>query len=1010
MYELIEKLTEEFKNGLVQLDMLDAKEPESFGLVFAGTIPRNNYEYIAMEKAAKYNVDAVYFRRFENRVASIPQVYIYDFTSGDEEPDDNEIGELHRKLWNSGQVQMFFVFTKTEVKIFNCLKSPELDPDTEKVKSSPMETINLAADIDDLLEKRKLKEFSARKLDNGSFWDTSKYRSQFQLKESSYETLLKHLKEVRNNIYKTLVKNLDSKEKMPAKSIVDKLLVMSILLKYLEERVDQDGNKVFPDGFFSRFADGAKCFTDVLKKGACLELFDYLSGHFNGEIFKWEDKKEREFLLQIDLGQLALFSEGRSETSGQRTLWPLYSFNDLPIELISNIYEEFLGEEDKKGIVYTPPYLVRFLIDESMPLESPLEHFKVLDPACGSGVFLVAAYQRIVDWWRIRNGWKKPGLDTLKKLLKDNIYGVDIKLDAVRLTIFSLSLVLLEELSPKEIWEKLKFENLKQLGNLFEKDFFYLVHEGQSESKFDLVIGNPPFVEELTTGKARDIEKEQRRERPPVPGNQLALLFMEQSLGVCKAGGLLCLILPSGPLLYNERSHDFRAHFFESCNVKQILDFTPLSEILFCSAKVATAAIFAKKEKPEFSNILHATFRRTKVSKEKIYLQLDHYDFHRVAYEYALNSPLIWKANLLGGGRLFSIIKRLAEMNKFGNYLEKKALENGWVNAEGYIISTKENEIQKMKQYYARQNSLTNSELDELKKLEKKYQKADFLTGKDTITPDALTEEGLLESKRFTLENEFFLRNRSKNRKIFKGPHILIRELAGKKTIPVVYTDKDLSFTNQVIGIHAPVSDINDLKEIERRIKNNRAYLFHLAVSSSRYMVNKATSLLKSDISNLPYPEDKNEFEFSGIENILINDVLDYMLEFRRKGEASAVMETVTRDQLSRFGETYCTLLNTVYKKFKPYPPVETDSFIYFPVYYGEKPDLETTTPVEFENNLDRLVHKQMGRNLKITRVLRIYDRNVIYMIKPKQTRYWLRSIAVRDADETFEDLVKQGY
>ncbi len=994
------QLTEQFEYGLKQLDMLDA---ESFGLVFADSFPDNNYERLALEKASKYKVDAIYFRRFENRMASIPQVYIFDFTSKTKDVDEHYMGNLHKKLWNSGQVPMFFVFTRTEIKIFNCLKSPQFDPTTEKITSSPIETIHLAAIIDNQLEKNKLNEFSARKLANGSFWDTSSYRENFQFKDSSYEKLLEYLKSVRDHIIKA--------KKLP-KPIIDKLLVMSILLKYLEDREDQEGKKVFPEDFFQQFVAGAQNFTDILKHpGACLELFDHLSKKFNGEIFHWEDEAERVWLKQTDLKSLALFSEARSETSGQRALWPLYSFNDLPIELISNIYEEFLGKGNKKGVVYTPPYLVHFLIDEAMPLESPQESFKVLDPACGSGVFLVAAYQRLIDWWRIRNDWRKPELGTLKRLLKENIFGVDVEAEAVRLTIFSLSLVLLDELSPKEIWDNLKFDNLEQSGNLFEKDFFNLIRHRQLEAQFDLVIGNPPFKEDFVSDDAKYIEAEarQQEQRPPIPNNQIALLFLEQSLVMCKAGGLLCLILPSGPFLYNVDSSDFRTSFLKICNVIQILDFTPLSNILFCSSNVATAAVFAKKEEPNNKTILHATFRRTKVSKEKIYFQLDHYDFHRVAYKYALNSPLIWKANLLGGGRLHSLVLRLFQLRTFGDYLEDKIKNRGWVVAEGFQIGNKA-KIARLQTLINRDEQLTSQEIEEVNQLQKDFKKAEFLSGAKTIPTEALTEKGIDHSKIYRLEEAVFYRSKEESKVIFKGPHLLIREVAGRTSMPIAFEEQDLSFKHQIIGVHAPKEDIAELKQIEKRIHGNRVCLFYLAAYSSRYMVGRATSILKNDIDNLPYPKDENEFDFSEIENILINDVLDYMLMFHRKGEDSAAMALVSPDQLLQFGQTYCKMLNTVYDKFKPYEPVEMDNFICFPIYYGEKPQLEITDLVQFETSLNQLVHKNMGRNLKIARVLRLYEKNIIYLIKPKQTRYWLRSVAVRDADETFEDLIKQGY
>ncbi len=89
------------------------------------------------------------------------------------------------------------------------------------------------------------------------------------------------------------------------------------------------------------------------KKGACLELFDFLSGEdrFNGEIFAWKGKNEREILKHADLNEFADFFEGRLE-NGQYTFWRLYSFNDLPIELIS-IYTKssFIPE---KMVSYIP--------------------------------------------------------------------------------------------------------------------------------------------------------------------------------------------------------------------------------------------------------------------------------------------------------------------------------------------------------------------------------------------------------------------------------------------------------------------------------------------------------------------------------------------------------------------------------------------------------------------------------------------------------------------------------
>lgn len=995
------QLTSQFDYGLRQLDMLDEISPESTGLLFTDNISEERlHERIAAEKARNYGADGIYFRRFQNGRVPAPQIYIFDFTH--KEINDNEIAELHRKLWNAGQVPLFFIFAKTEIKIFNCLKGPTFDPEQAKLTTSPMEIIELAAGIEDELNEKKRKEFSSRNFDNGSFWDTSRYRDQFKLDDSSYESLLNYLKEIRTGILK---------ENILKESIIQKLLVIAILVKYLEERIDKDGNTVFPHGFFSRYAEGATGFTDVLKtKGACLELFDYLGKHFNGEIFKWDDKEERELLAGTDLARFARFLEARTDSTGQGTLWPIYSFNDLPIELISNIYEEFHGKKTGKGVVYTPPYLVHFLVDEVMPLGSRIEDFKILDPSCGSGVFLVAAYQRIIDWWRVRNEWQKPDPVTMKRLLRDSIFGIDISSEAVRLTIFSLSLVLLDASSPKEIWENLRFDNLQDQGNLFDKDFFELIKEGKLEGKFDLVIGNPPFIEKLTTPGAIEIETKRQTHRDKISNNQLALLFLEQSLTVCKPGGLVSLVVPSEAFLYNYGSTQFRKYFLQSCNVKEILDFTPLREVLFGSANASASVVLARNEKPEGNRILHAIFRRTKIAKEKIYLELDHYDLHFVNYREALENSLVWKANFLGGGRLRNLITRLAKFGKFGAYLKDKIDNHGWCVAEGFIVAKNSKDIVKIKKYIARRNELTEDEAVELECLEKKYQ-ADYLTGKDTLPTEALTETGIDWSQIHELEEDFFYRSSKENRQIFKGPHILIKEGARRKSIPIDFTDKDLSFKHKIIGIHAPRErQREELLDIVQRIKGSKLSLFCAGAFSGQHMISRGTAVLKKDIENIPYPENSTDLELSEIEEILIDDVMTYMLDFREKGENAAVLKPVEDYQLESFGKLFCKILNTVYEKFYVYEPVVTDHFVCLPIYYGTKPRLEIRDIDQLETHLQELLHKDTDSNLRIVRVLRIYDENVIYLIKPRQLKYWLRSIAVRDADETFEDLVKQGY
>ncbi|TFF33650.1 HsdM family class I SAM-dependent methyltransferase [Mucilaginibacter psychrotolerans] len=851
--------------GLVRVQNAKDADPEFFSIE----------EIIALENAAAYKADYIYLRRFTDR-PSIPQVYIYDFTERVDVA-DNDIILLHQRLYSSGSVPMFFVITSKDIRIFNCFEKPARG---NQLIYKPLTTIGLAARVSDTLNKvhaqdlEKFQAFSGRSIDNGSFWENSSFRSEFEFSNSAYEKLLSELKQA--------LKDIIDRDILP-EAFAKKLMVMSILIKYLEERTDEYSNSVFPKrdeerisivngrkikvkytaNFFEKFAPGASCFSDILKvTGAGLELFDYLSGHFHGGVFSLTED-ERTALKNTDLSRFSLFLEGKLQ-GVQFVFWRLYSFNDLPVELISNIYEEFL--EKKAGVVYTPPYLVNFLLDESMPFSDLNTNFKILDPACGSGVFLVGAYRRLIYRWRKANNWVRPSLTKLKELLKDNIFGCDKDKDAVNLSIFSLSLALCDELTPLQIWDNLEFDSLDK-DNLIHDDFFNLLLDKRIvEHQFDLVIGNPPFEAKLTD-QAKSIEKLQVKERGAylngsnkrvpikLPDNQIALLFLEQAVKICKPGKLVCLIEPSGPLLYNNTSFQFRRRLLATYHIPQIIDFTHISRVLFGkNGDVATAAVFVKNEKPTEKGLLHITVRRTKTNKEKIYFELDTYDFHYISRKLALNDPLIWKANFLGGSRVHQLITRLSSLDTLSDFIKKRK----WNFEEGFMVGGK-----------------------------KAHTPADYITGTKSLPATAFTETGIDDSKLYTVTNHLFYY--LPNPLIFQPPHLLIKEIISKDQIPVQLRIDELTFQSRIVGIHAPAAEVDELQKVETNIRNSKIYPFYIAGTSGQYLVNKSSAILKSDIDNLPYPENQDDLQLDEYEQLILDDFWSYQLEFRRNGEKAEI-------------------------------------------------------------------------------------------------------------------------
>ena len=969
--------------------------------------------FVALERAYVFGATAVYFRFFpdEQKRPPKPQVYIYAYENLDEAK--SRAPDIHRQLWNAGVVPFCFIYGPSEIHIFNCSKIPSADNDGN-FKTSPHETINLAGNF-----QKQLDKYSASKFDSGLFWDSETGKG-FKYDKSAYAQLLKQLRTAKNNVIHRAGKKYAS--------LVKKLLMMLILIKYLEERKDEKGQSALnPEDFYAQFNPKNPSLSGVLQDANDLiSVLGTLSTekHFNGQIFQLSDSEKKQ-IKKLDLsnfrafveGDIELFSSSHKEGAiGQMTIWRLYSFNYLPIELISHIYEDFLEGDDgsrKSGVVYTPPYLVQFLVDRCMPLSGyEKENFKVLDPACGSGIFLVGALKRMIQWWRIRNDWKHPGKDdieALKMLLTKNIYGCDIEEEAVRLTYFSLSLALLDALSPREIWGNVHFDNL--IGkNLFDNDFFENIDKRTLPGDFNFVIGNPPFESKLTNHAAK-VEKDVKAEnpnRPDVPDRQIALLFLEQALRLLGEKGQCCLLLSSGPLLYNTKVHEFKRHLFETYRFREIYDFTPLRSRLFksssSSAKPAALAVLTENTKPSDDPVYHLIFRNTRASGEKIEFEIDHYDIHPVPYKAALEVPKVWQANFMGGGRLHELVEKVTSMPSLNDYISRMVAERGWKIGEGWIEAPNQESLRRIQVLELKVNK-TPHETTELKKLQEKHS-AEWITGKPFVETKEFTAEGIRKISKTSIK--YFTRSRASIKEIFEPPHLLLKETTNAKKIPIEYSENYLTFRDKIIGISGTESEAKELKKIEKRFKNKRVYAALLWILSGQIVTTREGVVLKDDILSLPYPE--QELKFNEIEQVFLDDILDHYAEFRLKGERSKILSQAGEKDLQSFGNYYCRILNSIYKDFQPVKPVIGKEFIAYPFILGNKPEIELPDSIDdMEKTLANLIDHQAGYNLWIRRIIRVYHKNVIILYKPNQKRYWLRSIAIRDADETFLDLYKQG-
>jgi hypothetical protein len=135
--------------------------------------------------------------------------------------------------------------------------------------------------------------------------------------------------------------------------------------------------------------------------------------------------------------------------------------------------------------------------------------------------------------------------------------------------------------------------------------------------------------------------------------------------------------------------------------------------------------------------------------------------------------------------------------------------------------------------------------------------------------------------------------------------------------------------------------------------------------------------------------------------------------------EAKVNTKQADERTIEAFAEIFCTSLNSIYeegpKQFYPLEHIESLSFICLPFAYGN-PDEPKQIPESKKKqikagNLVGLIDNPQGTNVLYMRIIKLYHRkDMVYLIKPKLLRYWLKSIALRDANEVFTDLVSSGY
>lgn len=942
------------------------------------TFPENSF--------FKSNIDAVY------SIPSLldtkmPVIYFKEMTATDEEV----IMDLHRKVWNEGRTPFLILVLPTEIRVYNTFV-PTQRPKSEFDENALVQTLTLYQEAHENIEKirKELTYFSKEEIETGEFWRNKFLKFDKVQKIDVY--LLSNLKILRHKL---------SKQNLPF-DIINKIIVRSIFISYMQDR------GILTEKYFQQIDKNYSNYTDVLRsKKDTYVLFKVINSDFDGDAFNIAENEETKLrdkhLKWIRYFLLGAHFDERTDKI-QMSLFP-YCFDVIPIELISSIYEEFLRSEgdSKSDSHYTPHHLVMLSLDAYYKNKSLLGQ-KTIDPACGSGTFLVDTYRRIVEEWYKKND-KMPNWSILKELLLEHIYGIDIKENAVRAAIFSLYLKMLDYLQPKDIWKQIKLPCLYN-RNLFHASFFN-DNSAISNMRFDYFIGNPPW---RSLGADSPPVQFCTKNGYPISDNQMAQAFIWKIHSLASSDSSACLVLPSKSILFNksETNKRFRKHFLDKHNIKLIINISSLRHGLFHNAVgPAIIAIYSFNGKSE--NILYISPKSSSENNNSSYIIINSVDAATIPRKQFISNENIWKIAMWGASIDGEIISKISRHQK----LEDVLINNNFIYSEG---------LQK--------GGGDNNGEPRLKGM--------LLADARTIT--SYHYNTILCEK---IQREIFHRPRSKNFEIYLRPHILIR----KNKLIAVYLDKDIAFTHAIFGVHG--EKVSLLKYISVLINSElMKYYFFLTASawavernnihtkeikdmpvaiprkSELYSVVKLHDKIQSKLQRKEDPSDDitklneliyNIYSINDIERMVIEDTLTYSLSIFEKGEKSIAYEKISKTIIEEYTKTVSNHVNRLLKY--------NDKFINGKVHFSNGPlslvafsiddDLkdieffEDSYQIEFIlSKIEKSLGENYSRKISLNKNLRLYQKERIILVKLNERRLWSKKQAIIDANQLISEII----
>ena len=967
------------------------------------------------------NADAVFSAQ------NVPTSIFKD--AGNALPSDEDIRDWHEAAWNISVAPLLWIITPMDVRLYDCYASPGQPGPRASTVPPP-----LGRFVVDSEERLRALDSACGRLatETGAFW-SSTIGQKINRRRRVDRELLGEINALERHLVDLTPDDASSEDRVRARDLAQRFIGRCIFTWYLLDRglaqpfLPDD----LPADLSAMFATPESAFL----------LFDWLRETFNGDLFPMDDPgAEREHLTFEHLAYIRDFIEGRSlvpERKGQGRLFR-FRFNAIPIDLISSIYQQFarssaLKEAESQGLHYTPIELVHLTLDpvfEGLPPSA-----RVIDPACGSGAFLVEAFRRLV--WRATGGKSAPrGL--VRNILYHQLYGIDVNRSALGIAAFSLYLAALElDEEPIEDAADLKFDHLID-KTLFELDSIAdRLPRRLTAQKFDVVVGNPPWTFVGKRGEShKRLKDEEETFRPRRSPDQA---FLRLASDLAGESGRIGMIMKATPFF----SKDLHAVAARSALLKGLAPVALINlsylrrEALFPDAAGPALLFFSRCVLASDSDRLLVgsipwtpDFRRTGV------FHIGPGEIRSVPMDRVLTVPPFLKAATFGTLRDGWLMEKLETgFCRLGDVLDGLGRDKIKYRGQGFQVSGDANTPPE--EYY------------DLK----------------VVTPDAFTAFRLHDVDLATFAHKTLHRPRRES--IFRGPLLLCSKVssssgAERGRYSAAVHDRDVLYTENFYGVSFRGAD-PVFAYVLSGILNSSITAFQFALGGPTWGLERPTvephdllslripclekidpSLIKSVVRTerdaAVAPGDCRKlaaldeaifdlYDLEPEERVLAADSVDrarYLI-FENRRERGGMVTSPDGDTLRAYAGQVAHTVNaylvargtrhveaTIYRKRfttanlgAGLPGITAVRFVMVPggpgrapvVREGEASDVETLAPIlrgAFEADVPPYLNER--------RQLRLYGEEDLFILKPTEVRYWTRTAGLNDADIILAD------